>query len=430
MAEILGRLLTDLGERSDYDAASQCSRCGYCEQSCPTYVATGRESFSPRGRVQILRLMIEEKLDDPASAEEALAGCLLCGACTTACYAHVAVPDLVLEARRRLKGRPHWLLRLVVRMLIAYPKTLRGLLKIGFLLNRLGVSRLSRPLLRAMGLSVLAEMDEHVAQAPWQFFDDKLKKLRVRGEGDAWRYFAACGPRYLFPEVGAATWRALTHFRGAGRFMGNSCCGLVANNYGEIEPARELAMINIAKAEATGDAAIIGDCSSCVAFLKSYPQLFLMPSQSQWRARAEAFSSRVRDVAEVYAESTETMPLSEESDRVTYHDSCRALNGLNIKEQPRQAVKASCPEGFQEMPGASVCCGGAGAFAFVQGELSEQILREKIGNVASVQAGVVVTSSTSCLIQLARGLKMYYPDAQVVHISEFIDSAVRRRHGT
>ena len=422
-------MLTDLGERSDYDAASQCSRCGYCEQSCPTYVATGRESFSPRGRVQTLRLMIEGKLDDPASAEEALASCLLCGACTTACYAHVSVPDLVLEGRRRLNGRPHWLLRAVVRMLISYPRTLRALLKSGFLMKRIGISRLSRPLLRAMGLSVLAEMDEHVSQAPWQFFDDKIKKLSARGEGGAWRYFSACGPRYLYPDVGAATWRVLTHFKGAGRFMGNSCCGLVANNYGEIESARELAMINIAKAEATGEAPILGDCSSCVAFLKSYPQLFLMPSQAEWRARAEAFSSRIRDVAEIYAESTETMPLSAETGRVTYHDSCRALNGQNIKDQPRQAVKASCPEGFREMDGASACCGGAGAFAFVQGELSDQILREKIGNVASAQAGVVVTSSTSCLIQLARGLKMYYPDARVLHISEFIAAAVRQRHG-
>ena len=104
VAEPLGRLLTDLGERTSYDAASQCSRCGYCEQACPTYVATGREAQSPRGRNQIVRLMLEGKLDDPAAAEEALSTCLLCGACVTACYAKVAVPDLVLEGRRALRG--------------------------------------------------------------------------------------------------------------------------------------------------------------------------------------------------------------------------------------------------------------------------------------------------------------------------------------
>ncbi|MDE2292719.1 MAG: (Fe-S)-binding protein, partial [Elusimicrobia bacterium] len=87
MNESLSRLLTALGERSTYDAVSQCSRCGYCEQACPTYVATGREGFSPRGRNQLVRQMLEGKLADPASAEEALSTCLLCGACQTVCPA-------------------------------------------------------------------------------------------------------------------------------------------------------------------------------------------------------------------------------------------------------------------------------------------------------------------------------------------------------
>src|SRR3989338_1517943 len=106
MAETLGRLLTDLGERSTYDAVSQCSRCGYCEQACPTYVATGQESKSGRGRNQIVRLMLEGKLDDREAALEALSTCLLCGACTTDCYAHVPTADIVLEGRRMLVERP------------------------------------------------------------------------------------------------------------------------------------------------------------------------------------------------------------------------------------------------------------------------------------------------------------------------------------
>ncbi len=103
MAEPLGRLLTDLGERSTEDAAAQCSRCGYCEQACPTYVATGREAQSPReGATRSLRLMLEGKLDDPEAAAEALSTCLLCRRLhDEACYAKVSVPDIVLEGRRR-----------------------------------------------------------------------------------------------------------------------------------------------------------------------------------------------------------------------------------------------------------------------------------------------------------------------------------------
>ncbi len=115
---------------------------------------------------------------------------------------------------------------------------------------------------------------------------------------------------------------------------------------------------------------------------------------------------------------------------MTYHDSCRALNGQGLKDQPRRAVKAAAGENFCEMAGADVCCGGAGAFAFVHEELSDQILRRKVGNAAAAQARVVVTSSTSCLIQLARGLRKYYPDARVVHLSEYLLGALENRNGT
>lgn len=430
MAEPLGRLLTDLGERSTEDAAAQCSRCGYCEQACPTYVATGREGKSPRGRNQIVRLMLEGKLDDPEAAREALDTCLLCGACTTACYAKVAVPDIVLEGRRRLRGDTHWMIRAVTRLMIEKPRAVGRLLKLGYLLKRSGLSALARPFLRAIGLPVLAAMDEHVREAPLRLLDEELEPLRRAGEGDNWNYFAPCGPRYLYPRVGTATWKVLTKLKGPGKFLENPCCGLLANNYGDIEAARTLARMNIENAEKAGSAPIVGDCSSCVAHLKIYPQLFLMPSDAEWRVRAERFSARVRDAIEVFGEAAPALPHSPEEGRVTYHDSCRAVNGQGIREQPRRAVKAAAGESFCEMAGADVCCGGAGAFAFVNEELSDEVLLRKVGNAAAAQARVVVTSSTSCLIQLARGLRKYYPDASVVHLSEFVLGALENRNGT
>ena len=429
MAEPLGRLLTDLGERSTEDAAAQCSRCGYCEQACPTYVATGREAQSPRGRNQIVRLMLEGKLDDPKAAEEALSTCLLCGACMTACYAKVAVPDIVLEGRRALRGRTHWLVRAVSCLMIASPRAVGSFLKIGYLLKRMGASALARPLLRAIGLPVLAAMDEHVEEAPVRLLDEELAPLRRAGEGDNWNYFAPCGPRYLYPRVGTATWKVLTKLKGPGRFMENSCCGLLANNYGDVEDARALARINIENAEKDGEAPVVGDCSSCVAFLKTYPQLFLAPSDAGWRERAERFSARVRDAIEVYGEAAAGLPRAPGEGTITYHDSCRALNGQGLKEQPRRAVRAAAGESFCEMGGADVCCGGAGAFAFVHEGLSDDILRRKVGGAAAAQARVVVTSSTSCLIQLARGLRKYYPDARVVHLSEYALGALEKEHG-
>ncbi len=428
MAEALDRLLTDLGERSTYDAVSQCSRCGYCEQSCPTYLATGDESKSPRGRNQLLRQLIEGKLVDKASAEEAFSSCLLCGACQTACYARVPVPDLALEGRRLLRGPAHPLIRLVTRWQVQRPTLLRWALKLGFVLKRLGISALGRPFLRLVGLPVLAAMDEHVDDSPLEFADEKLAR-RPQAAAPAWLYFPPCGPRYLHTDVADATWDALTALLGPGAMLKAGCCGLLAHNYGELADARVQARALIEAAEAAGDAPIVGDCSSCVAHLKAYPQLFLKAEDAAWRGRATAFAARVRDVLEIYKDKAPTLPLGPEGGVVTWHDSCRALNGSVLKEGARPALKSLCPEGFRELPGAGECCGGAGAYAFVHDQLSDEVLRRKIGSIAGVQAQLVLASSTSCLIQLARGLKRYYPEAKALHISQYVARSVEK-HGT
>jgi glycolate oxidase iron-sulfur subunit len=427
MAESLGRLLTDLGERSTYDAVSQCSRCGYCEQACPTYVATGDESKSPRGRNQIVRLMLEGKLDDKKAAMEALSTCLACGACTTACYAKVPVADIVMEGRRMLRGETHWLVKALCRVLITSPQSFAVLLKIGFFFKKVGLSALGRPALRAAGLSVLASMDEHTNEAPLRNLDDLVAK-RPDPETPAYRYFAACGTRYLFPRVGTATISAMDELKGRGSYLGNPCCGLLAYNYGELNDARELAKKNIEHAEKNGTEQIIGDCSSCVAHLKTYPQLFLKPEDASWRARAAAFAARVRDAVEEYGQYADKLPSAvAEGVETTYHDSCRAINPQGIKSAPRRAAKRAAGASFCEMAGADACCGGAGAFGFVHEDLSDDLLKTKVGNIAAVQANVVLTSSTSCLIQLARGLGKYYPDAKVLHLSEYVAAALTKK---
>lgn len=412
MTETLGKLATDLGERSTYDAVSQCSRCGYCEQACPTYVATGEESKSPRGRNQIVRLMLEGKLDDKKAALEALSTCLLCGACSTACYAHVSVPDIVLEGRRRLREEPPRLVRFLTGLMVRRPRVLANLLRTANFLKRLGLSRLGRPVLRMVGLGGLAQADEHVEEAPLRFLNEVLDSMPPAPR-PAWYYFTACGPNYLYPRVGLATVEVLTALKGPGRVLKTGCCGLLCYNYGELADARELAR-NVIKSAGSDETPIVADCSSCTAFLKSYPQLFL--DDHEWKALASSFARRVVDAPQILGALADRLPPVGEG-AVVYHDSCRACHGQGIKAEPRAVMKAA--PGFKELPESDVCCGGAGAFSFVNPELSDEVLRRKIGRVAQTQARLVVTSSTSCLLQLAHGLRKYYPECRVMHISEF-----------
>jgi glycolate oxidase iron-sulfur subunit len=215
--------------------------------------------------------------------------------------------------------------------------------------------------------------------------------------------------------VGLATVKTLKVLLGPGCFMENACCGLLCYNYGELNDARTLARKNIEKAQGMGGSMtpIVGDCSSCVAFLKSYPQLFL--EDPEWRTQAESFASRVQDAVVVF--DREGVPLQGVTGPVVYHESCRACHGQGLKP-PEKLLRSALGTLYRKLAESDVCCGGAGAFCFVHPELSEEVLLRKIGHIAETQARLVLTSSTSCLIQLAHGLKKYYPDGRVMHISE------------
>jgi glycolate oxidase iron-sulfur subunit len=278
---------------------------------------------------------------------------------------------------------------------------------------------MARPLLRAIGLPGLALAEAHVQEAPLTFLCEILRR-RPSVAQPRWLYFAACGPNYLFPRVGRATVRVLESLRGGGNFMENDCCGLLAYNYGAVDDARVLARRNIARFEAAGaKGPLVGDCSSCVAFLKSYPQLFL--SEPDWKVRAERFAAAVQDVPEMLAGAA--LP-QVQLPTTTYHDSCRACHGQGLKEGAHAAVRRLAGGSYRELPESDMCCGGAGAYAFRNPGLSEDLIKRKVGRIAATGARLVATSGTSCLIQLARGLKKYYPECEVLHLSELAARAV------
>lgn len=429
----LDSLLTSLGERTLYDAAAQCNRCGYCETACPTYMLTGRESISARGRNQLVRMLVEGRAKNVSDAEESLSTCLLCGACSSACYAGVATPDIVLEGRRALTGYgDNFFARAAVNTLLNAPRLFAFWLKLGYLAKRTGLPRLAAKmgLYDFIGMPALAEAERGVDEAPLRFASEILRKdpeLSPEGKREVnWVYFASCGPNFLFTEVALATVRVLKRYAGEGVLAGNQCCGLLANNYGRIEDAREFARRNIVLFEDLkrrfGDFRLIADCSSCAAFMKSYEQLFT--GDREWRPRAAAFSAAVRDILEfIPAGRVPAHSLPPSAGPVTYHDSCRACHGQGIRQEPREAVRKIAGPAYRELPESDWCCGGAGAYAFTKPEMSQKVLDRKLRNIASVQAETVIVGGTSCLAQINAGLKKAYPSAKAVHYSVFIDSA-------
>ncbi|HNW43838.1 MAG TPA: (Fe-S)-binding protein [Elusimicrobiales bacterium] len=429
----LGALLTDLGEKTLYDAASQCNRCGYCETVCPTYTLSGRETLSARGRNQFMRLLVEGKAKNAADAEEALFTCLLCGACTSACYAKVPTPDIVLEGRRTLDGYgDNFLARGAVLTLLNAPWLFALWLKLCYLVKLTGLPRLAGAmgLYHLIGMPGLAEAEGSVNKVPLRFAAEILRKdpdlLPASKAVINWAYFAACGPNYLFTDVAMATVRLLKKHSGDGVFIANQCCGLLAHNYGRLEDAREFARRNILRYEELkavhGDFPILADCASCTAFMKSYEQLFT--GDEAWRSRAKDFAGAVRDILEFF-KPEDLAPTTRAQQAahgvVTYHDSCRACHGQGIRREPRAVIRKFVGRRYVELPESEWCCGGAGAFAFTQPEIAAKVLDRKLRNIASIQAETVIVGGTSCLIQINAGLRAAYPGAEAVHYSVFLD---------
>ena len=201
----------------------------------------------------------------------------------------------------------------------------------------------------------------------------------------------------------------------------------MAHNYGRLEDAREFARRNILRYEElraeAGDFPVIADCSSCAAFMKAYEQLFT--GDEAWRPRAKAFAAAVKDMLEFIPPEKVRAggQAAEKAGRVTYHDSCRACHGQGIRHEPRAVLHKLAGKNYRELPESDWCCGGAGAFAFTQPELSNMVLDRKLRNIASVQADTVVVGATSCLAQIGAGLRKAYPSARAVHYSVFLDEA-------
>ncbi|HCC48857.1 MAG TPA: hypothetical protein DEQ38_12185 [Elusimicrobia bacterium] len=434
----LTALLTDLGERNLYDAAAQCNRCGYCETSCPTYMLTGRETISARGRNQFVRMLVEGRTKSPDAAAESFSTCLLCGACSSACYAKVPTPDIVLEGRRSLTGYgDNFFARAAVNTLLNAPRLFAFWLKLAYLAKLTGLPRLAAKmgLYDFIGMPGLAEAEGAVNKVPLRFASELLRRdpeLGTEGKKQlGWAYFAACGPNFLFTEVAQATVRILKKTSGPGIFVDNQCCGLMAHNYGRLDDAREFARRNILRYEELkaehGDFPVIADCASCTAFMKGYEQLFT--GDADWRPRAKAFAAAVKDILEFIpaekAGRADPAALAA-AGTVTYHDSCRACHGQGIRQEPRAVLHKLAGKNFRELPESDWCCGGAGAFAFTQPELSNKVLDRKLRNIASVQAGTVVVGATSCLAQINAGLRAAYPSARAVHYSVFIDEVAEK----
>jgi glycolate dehydrogenase iron-sulfur subunit len=394
-----------------------CVHCGFCLQSCPTYVNLQDENDSPRGRIVLMRSLVEGAIavDDP-DVRTHIDRCLGCRACETACPSGVPYGQL-LEATRAtlIRARP----------LPPVARTILGIFARPWLLGiALAFSRLAR----ATGLPALfARLPGRLGFASAMLASTRrpLAEGSYAPRGDGSRGSVAilegCVMRGLFAETNRATARTLAHndYRIVAA-AGQQCCGALHAHAGEVDAARRLARANIAAFEASGAERIAVNAAGCGALMKEYGHL--LADDPAWAVRAERFAARVRDVSELLA-AAGPRPGGALAMQVAYDAPCHLLHAQRISAPPL-AVLGAIP-GLELVPlvDADQCCGSAGIYNLVEPETSNAVLDPKLRHIAASGARWVATGNPGCLMQIGAGLRRAGIEARAVHPVELLDAS-------
>lgn len=399
----------------------RCSKCGGCQAYCPVYQELGLETTVARGRVYLFGQLLDGKIEINNKFAEIMSLCLLCKNCVANCPNGVAVDKLVLAARREIavkNGLPA-LKKLIFNHVLLSPSRLRLLAGFAQVYRRSGLRWLVRQSGAVPGLSALVAKEKLLPDIGTKSLRQSLPSyIKIKGAQRRVAYFTGCMSNFVFQSTGFALVHVLQENGIEVRLPEQYCCGVPAETSGDLATALKLAQANVSAFAPYQVDAIIADCPSCTLALKQY-------GEKLGSGEARAFSAKVRDIAEFLTSDIElkqpegSIPL-----KITYHDPCHALRGLNIKQAPRELLGTIPGLDLQELA-APQCCGAAGSFNLSHYELSMRILNKKIDSVKQTGAETVVTPCPSCRLQISHGLRLQNLSTTVVHPLELLSEAYK-----
>jgi glycolate dehydrogenase iron-sulfur subunit len=394
-----------------------CVHCGFCTATCPTFLLTGDELDSPRGRIYLIKEMLENDRPADARTTRHLDRCLSCLGCMTTCPSGVNYMHLVDHARAHVEKTyvrplPERGLRAALAFVLARPSWFRWGLRLSALARPFKAVLPTR-LDAMLALAPLKIPKASDVDRPQVFSAQGARKMRVA-------LLNGCAQQALDPAINEATVRLLTRFgvevvvaAGAG------CCGALAHHLGKTETAREFAARNIdawtREIETGGLDRIVINTSGCGTTVKDYGFMFRNDPE---RAKAAAhIASIARDVSEVLAELAIDWPEPATRLRVAYHSACSLQHGQRIGQEPMALLEAA---GFETLsvPEGHICCGSAGTYNLLQPEMAKALRRRKVANIESLAPEAVVAGNLGCITQIAAGT-----DLPVLHLVELLDWA-------
>ncbi|ETA53722.2 2-hydroxy-acid oxidase [Rhodobacteraceae bacterium PD-2] len=430
--------LTDPGTERANQILRTCVHCGFCTATCPTYQVLGDELDSPRGRIYLIKDMLEnERVPDEKTVKH-IDRCLSCLACMTTCPSGVHYMHLVDHAREYIEkhyDRP-WsdrALRWLLARILPYPGRFR-LALLGAKIGRPFARFMPAPRLRAM-LTMAPKQIPPVSRNddPQSFAPRGERRMRVA-------LMTGCAQKALNTDINDATIRLLTRLgcevvvaRGAG------CCGALTHHMGKTAESHGTAAQNIrawvTEMDGAGLDAIVINTSGCGTTVKDYGHMFRNSDMAGDAARVAGIA---RDVSEVLAQLMPEAPVRAANParteiagtdaapggrpdrgpiRVAYHAACSLQHGQKIKDHPKALLKAA---GFEvvEPADSHLCCGSAGTYNLMQPEISGQLKDRKVRTLEAKAPDVIAAGNIGCMMQIASGTGV-----PVVHSVELLDWA-------
>jgi glycolate oxidase iron-sulfur subunit len=394
-----------------------CVHCGFCTATCPTYLLTGDELDSPRGRIYLIKEMLENERPADARTARHIDRCLSCLSCMTTCPSGVHYMHLVDHARAHIEktySRPivDRALRAALAYLLPRPGALRASLRL------VAFARPFRALLprRLRAMLALAPRNAPAPSSvdhPQVFPAEGNRKLRVA-------LLSGCAQTILYPRINEATIRLLTRL-GAEVVVakGAGCCGALPHHLGKVATSHAYARANIeawtSEAARGGVDLIAINASGCGTQVKDYG--FMFRNDRALAEKAARISALARDATEIiaalgFAPTGETPRL-----KVAYHSACSMQHGQKITREPIELLERA---GFDvvAIPEAHICCGSAGTYNLLQPELANALRARKVEKIESVAPDVIATGNLGCMTQIGAGTRL-----PVVHTIELLDWA-------
>ncbi len=407
-----------LADPATADANGQlraCVHCGFCTATCPTYLLLGDELDSPRGRIYLIKEMLETGAAPAPTTVTHLDRCLSCLSCMTTCPSGVNYMHLVDHARsyieeHKVRPRPERMLRAALLRVLENRALLRLALKL---------AALARPFAALLPKSLKAMVAQAPRALPPQGREVVPGVFAAEGTRRArMALLAGCVQPVLDPAIDAAVVRLLTR-HGVEMIVaeGQGCCGALAHHMGKDDDALEKAKANIVAWEKEiggGLDAIVISASGCGTVLKNYG--FMLREEPAWAARAARISALCKDVTEVLAGLGLKAPVIAAGQVVAYHSACSLQHGQKVIDQPRELL-AQAGFAVREIAEGHICCGSAGSYSILQPELAGQLRARKLANIAATGAPIVAAGNIGCLQHLSgSGVRM-------IHTAQLLDWA-------